>query len=133
MVPAARSAPPSWRRRQPDGYTLLYGTPGPLITNRFLMQSLPYDPDKDFAPVSLLTKGAYLMVVNKDLSGTDGRGGYRARQVPARRTDLGRVRASERAAIWRVSYSASRPEVQDVPCTIPVERARRYRMWQAGG
>lgn len=50
-----------------DGYTLLYGTPGPLITNRFLMESLPYDPDKDFAPVSLLTKGAYLMVVNKDI------------------------------------------------------------------
>jgi len=50
-----------------DGYTLLYGTPGPLITNRFLMESLPYDPDKDFAPVSLLTKGAYLMAVNKDV------------------------------------------------------------------
>lgn len=50
-----------------DGYTLLYGTPGPLVTNRFLMSSLPYDPDKDFAPVSLLTQGAYLMVVNKDV------------------------------------------------------------------
>jgi tripartite-type tricarboxylate transporter receptor subunit TctC len=50
-----------------DGYTLLYGTPGPLITNRFLMANLPYDPDRDFAPVSLLTQGAYLMVVNKDL------------------------------------------------------------------
>ena len=31
------------------------------------MESLPYDPDKDFAPVSLLTKGAYLMVVNGDV------------------------------------------------------------------
>src|SRR5690349_17595907 len=40
-----------------DGYTLLYGTPGPLITNRHLMASLPYDPDRDFAPVSLLTRG----------------------------------------------------------------------------
>jgi tripartite-type tricarboxylate transporter receptor subunit TctC len=50
-----------------DGYTLLYGTPGPLVTNRFLMDSLPYDPDKDFTPVSLLTKGAYLMVVNDDV------------------------------------------------------------------
>ncbi|MBU8544846.1 MULTISPECIES: Bug family tripartite tricarboxylate transporter substrate binding protein [Roseomonadaceae] len=50
-----------------DGYTLLYGTPGPLVTNRFLMANLPYDPDRDFAPVSLLTQGAYLMVVNKDV------------------------------------------------------------------
>jgi tripartite-type tricarboxylate transporter receptor subunit TctC len=50
-----------------DGYTLLYGTPGPLITNRHLMASLPYDPDRDFAPVSLLTRGAYVMAVNRDV------------------------------------------------------------------
>ena len=50
-----------------DGYTLLYGTPGPLITNRYLMTSLPYDPDKDFAPVSLLTRGAYVMAVHRDV------------------------------------------------------------------
>lgn len=50
-----------------DGYTLLYGTPGALITNRHLMASLPYDPDRDFAPVSLLTRGAYVMAVNKDV------------------------------------------------------------------
>lgn len=50
-----------------DGYTLLYGTPGPLITNRFLMDSLPYDPDRDFAPVSLLTEGAYVLAVHRDV------------------------------------------------------------------
>ncbi|GGJ33645.1 ABC transporter substrate-binding protein [Neoroseomonas lacus] len=50
-----------------DGYTLLYGTPGPLITNRHLMASLPYDPDRDFAPVSLLTRGAYVMAVHRDV------------------------------------------------------------------
>lgn len=50
-----------------DGYTLLYGTPGPLITNRHLMASLPYDSDRDFAPVSLLTRGAYVMAVHRDV------------------------------------------------------------------
>jgi tripartite-type tricarboxylate transporter receptor subunit TctC len=50
-----------------DGYTLLYGTPGPLITNRFLMANIPYDSDKDFSPVSLLTRGAYLLAVHKDV------------------------------------------------------------------
>ncbi len=50
-----------------DGYTLLYGTPGPLITNPFLMASMPYDAAKDFAPVSLLTKGAYCMAVGRDM------------------------------------------------------------------
>ncbi|MDB5414575.1 MAG: tripartite tricarboxylate transporter substrate binding protein [Rubritepida sp.] len=50
-----------------DGYTLLYGTPGPLITNPFLMPNLPYDAEKDFAPVSLVTRGAYLLAVHKDV------------------------------------------------------------------
>lgn len=49
-----------------DGYTLLYGTPGPLITNPHLM-ALPYDAERDFAPVSLLVRGAYVMAVNKDV------------------------------------------------------------------
>ncbi|WP_207538690.1 Bug family tripartite tricarboxylate transporter substrate binding protein [Sabulicella rubraurantiaca] len=50
-----------------DGHTLLYGTPGPLITNPFLMQNLPYDAERDFAPVSLLTRGAYLLAVHRDV------------------------------------------------------------------
>jgi len=50
-----------------DGYTLLYGTPGPLITNPFLMANMPYDAQRDFAPVSLLTRGAYLLAVHKDV------------------------------------------------------------------
>src|SRR5882724_10536204 len=32
----------------PDGYTLLWTTPGPQITNPYLMPSLPYDPFRDF-------------------------------------------------------------------------------------
>jgi tripartite-type tricarboxylate transporter receptor subunit TctC len=50
-----------------DGYTLLYGTPGPLVTNPILLPSLPYDAERDFAPVSLLTRGAYVMAVSADL------------------------------------------------------------------
>jgi tripartite-type tricarboxylate transporter receptor subunit TctC len=51
-----------------DGYTLLYGTPGPLVTNPILLPSLPYDAERDFAPVSLLTRGAYVMAVSADLT-----------------------------------------------------------------
>lgn len=50
-----------------DGYTLLYGTPGPLVTNPILMPRLPYDAVQDFAPVSLLTQGAYVMAVHAGL------------------------------------------------------------------
>jgi tripartite-type tricarboxylate transporter receptor subunit TctC len=37
---------------RPDGYTLLYCTPGPQIINSYLMRRLPYDPWTAFAPWS---------------------------------------------------------------------------------
>lgn len=39
-------------KSQPDGYTLLYGTPGPQIINPFLMKKVPYEPLADFAAIS---------------------------------------------------------------------------------
>jgi tripartite-type tricarboxylate transporter receptor subunit TctC len=41
-------------RAAPDGYTLLISTMGPMITSKYLYKSLPYDPDKAFAPVALV-------------------------------------------------------------------------------
>lgn len=48
----------------PDGYTLLYGTPGPQIINPFLMKKLPYDPVNDFAPITRLVVIPNLLVVH---------------------------------------------------------------------
>jgi tripartite-type tricarboxylate transporter receptor subunit TctC len=48
----------------PDGYTLLYTTAGPQITNPYLMPKLPYDPFKDFTPVAMLVKSVNILVVN---------------------------------------------------------------------
>jgi len=47
----------------PDGYTLLYATPGPQILNPFLLPKLPYDP-KDFAGVAMLVMSVNLLVVH---------------------------------------------------------------------
>ena len=47
-----------------DGYTLFYGTPGQLTINPILMRDLPYDPEKDFAPVSLIVRSSYAVAVN---------------------------------------------------------------------
>ncbi len=40
----------------PDGQTLLVGTNGPLVINSSLMGKLPFDPLKDFAPISFLAE-----------------------------------------------------------------------------
>ena len=38
-------------RARPDGYTLLFGTSGPLAINKPLYQSLSYDPRTSFTPI----------------------------------------------------------------------------------
>lgn len=50
----------------PDGYTLLLGIPG-LATNPFLYSQLAYSPQKDFAPVTLVSSGALALVVHPAL------------------------------------------------------------------
>ncbi len=48
----------------PDGHTLLHTSPGPQITNPFLMAKLPYDPVNDLLPVARLGVFANVLVVN---------------------------------------------------------------------
>jgi len=48
-------------RAAPDGYTLLMGTNGTHVLNAYLYASMPFDPQKDFEPVTLVS--AFPMVV----------------------------------------------------------------------
>jgi len=54
-------------KSDPDGYSLLLGQSGPISINPAVYKSLPYDPPKDFAPVSLTTTYPYVMVVSSAL------------------------------------------------------------------
>ena len=49
-------------RSKPDGYTLFVNTPS-FAVNPSLQKNLPYDPEKDFAPISMLawTNGVLLV------------------------------------------------------------------------
>ena len=48
----------------PDGYTLLLGTIAALATNVSLQKKLPYDPLKDFAPVTLVATQNLMLVIH---------------------------------------------------------------------
>ena len=54
-------------KAEPDGYTLLLGQSGPISINPAVYKSLPYDPVKDFAPVTMTTAYPYILVVNAEL------------------------------------------------------------------
>src|ERR1700733_3896814 len=48
----------------PDGYTLLMAIGSTLVMNPYLYNKLPYDPVKDFVPITLVAKTMDLLVVN---------------------------------------------------------------------
>jgi len=50
----------------PDGYTLLMGTVGTHGINKSLYSRMPYDPQKDFAPITLVAGVPNVMVMNTE-------------------------------------------------------------------
>ena len=49
-------------RSAPDGYTLLIPMDTTMVLNPLTMQNLPYEPLKDLAPISMLTKNMSMVV-----------------------------------------------------------------------
>nr|WP_236760254.1 tripartite tricarboxylate transporter substrate binding protein [Rhizobium rhizogenes] len=54
-------------RAEPDGYTILMGTVATHALNPLILKTKPYDPEKDFAPISLLVVVPNVLVVNPQL------------------------------------------------------------------
>jgi len=54
-------------RAPPDGYTLFLGGVGSHAINPNLHAKLPYDPVKDFAPITLIASAPSVLVVNPSL------------------------------------------------------------------
>jgi tripartite-type tricarboxylate transporter receptor subunit TctC len=54
-------------KAEPDGYTLLLGQSGPISINPAVYKDLRYDPERDFAPVTMTTAYPYILVVNAKL------------------------------------------------------------------
>jgi len=54
-------------RSAPDGYTIVAALTAQLAVNPFLYKNLPYDPVKDFAPITLFAEGPYILVVHPSM------------------------------------------------------------------
>ena len=54
-------------RSAPDGYNFFFATAAALVTNPYTFKSLPYDPIRDFAPVSMIGKSPFLFLANPNV------------------------------------------------------------------
>jgi tripartite-type tricarboxylate transporter receptor subunit TctC len=52
------------RQANPDGYTLVLGTIGPVAVNPSLYAKLPYDPVNDYAPIARAVSALNVLVVH---------------------------------------------------------------------
>src|SRR3954470_15509268 len=51
-------------KSEPDGYTLCMGPIGALAITRHMVAKLPYDIERDFQPIAIVTKGHLLLAVS---------------------------------------------------------------------
>jgi tripartite-type tricarboxylate transporter receptor subunit TctC len=58
-------------RAAPDGYTLLATVDQTMVANRFLYKKLPYDPDKSFAPISMMVESDHILIAKNNLPVND--------------------------------------------------------------
>jgi tripartite-type tricarboxylate transporter receptor subunit TctC len=54
-------------KAKPDGYTLLLAVPSAVTVNQFVYKKLPYDPIRDFAPVTQIATNTFGVVVTRSL------------------------------------------------------------------
>ena len=88
-----------------DGYTLMLANTGVAVINGALYSKLPYDPGKDFAPITTVIRFPNVLVVNKD-NVTQQRYVQLGQQVGALRVVTGGLTADDLVVIgelWRSS------------------------------
>jgi len=109
----------------PDGYTILFGSNTGMSGAPWLHKNVPYDPVKDFTPISSIGMFPYFLTVNKDLPVRDLRElvDY-ARKHPGQLNyasgnamgivATGQIIASEKIEMVHVPYKGEAPAMPDL-------------------
>jgi len=61
-------------KAEPDGYTMIFSTPGPAAINKLMYANPGYDPEKDLTPIVLVAKSPLIIVANNDAPTKDFKG-----------------------------------------------------------
>jgi tripartite-type tricarboxylate transporter receptor subunit TctC len=87
-----------------DGYVLLLTSPGPLTINPSLYKRLPFDPEKDFAPVALVATVPIVLMVNPKVPANTVQNSLRLPSV-SKGSSTTPHPASARRIIWPPRFS----------------------------
>ncbi len=142
----------------PDGYTLTVGTMGPFSVNPTLFEKMPYDPVRDFAPITLTGIASHVLVANPSVPArTVSEVIALAKQKPGQLTFASSgtgnathltfelFKASAGIDIVHVPYKGGGPAMADLvggqvafsfasmPSALPYVRAGRLRAIAVGG
>ena len=110
-------------RAAPDGYTILVVSTG-FIVNPSMYTKIPYDPIKDFAPISLVAASPNIVFVNPQVPAKIAEGAHRPRQGQPRQIQLCPARDRLDAASRRRNVQAA---IQPRSRHRAVSTARRSR------
>ena len=58
-------------RAPPDGYTLLCGNNSEITLSQFVLSGLPYDPERDFAALTMAVRQTLVLVAHPSVPATD--------------------------------------------------------------
>jgi tripartite-type tricarboxylate transporter receptor subunit TctC len=61
-------------KAEPDGYTMMFSTPGPAAVNKLMYANAGYDPEKDLTPIVLVAKSPLIIVANNEAPVKDFKG-----------------------------------------------------------
>ncbi len=144
-------------RAEPDGYTLLFASPGPIATNAFLYKDMPYDPAK-WVPIALLATAPYVLVLSPSFAAASVTDVIaRAKANPGQLTSatpgvgsVGQLATIEfemlaNLDVLQIPYKGLSPAVTDVVAgnvnmmfdmlatALPMHRAQKERIVAVGG
>ena len=112
---------------EPDGHTLLLSSAGILSINEFIYSRMPFDPDKAFAPITVIADMSMLMVVHPKVGVADLQGFLAKVRAEPGKLNFGSAgngttghlalvlfQRTANVQIAHVPYSGAAPSVQDL-------------------
>jgi tripartite-type tricarboxylate transporter receptor subunit TctC len=144
-------------RATPDGYTLLFASPGPISTNQFLYKQMGYDPAQ-WVPISVIATAPYVLVLRENFDGASVKDVIaRAKANPGKLTSatpgvgsVGQLSTVELEmladiSVLQIPYKGLSPAVTDIMAgnvdmmfdmlatSLPLHRAKKEKIVAVGG